>query len=82
MEYLYWTFECKTPDCNNVVAFQYGGIYDPKKPRFFTSPSDKPMNLFCPKCEQLHDYGGNDIQPDISPIEPSPEFLRDSQKRV
>jgi hypothetical protein len=82
MEYIYFTVKCKTPGCSTVVVLQYGGIHDPEKPRFSASPSDTIRTLRCPKCEQYHDYEGNDIQLEISSTEPPPEWLRSNSKKV
>lgn len=74
MEYLHWTFECKTPNCNNQTAFQCGGVYDPKTTPLLMPSSIGPMVLICPVCKQSHEYSVSEIQPEISPIEPSPGF--------
>lgn len=74
MEYLYWTFECKTPDCNTQTAFQCGGVYNGKTMPFLIASAIVPMVLFCPACKQSHEYAESEIQPEISTKEPPPGF--------
>lgn len=81
-DYLYWTFECKTPDCKTVVAFLCGGVHTPKQSPLIFSASNKPVSLFCPKCKQSHEYNESEFQPEISAIEPSPDFPHADSKRV
>jgi hypothetical protein len=80
MEYLYWTFECKTPDCSTQTAFQCGGVYDPKKTPFVIASSIDPMVLFCPACKQSHESTESEIQPEIRAIEPPVGFPRMDSK--
>jgi hypothetical protein len=75
-EYIYWTFECNTPGCNTVVAFATGGVYEQGKSPLLFSSTSGPMVLECNVCMQKHEYTMREIQPDISAIEPVPDFPR------
>lgn len=76
-EYLYWTFQCKTPGCGTETAFAYGGVYDSKRIPFFRNPvAPQPMVLFCPVCKQKHEYAENEIIPVPDLNEPPPDFPR------
>jgi hypothetical protein len=79
-EYIYWTFECKTPGCNTAVAFAHGGVYEQGKSPLLFSPTYGPVPLKCNVCGQEYEYTLSEIQPEISPIEPSPDFPQVSSK--
>jgi hypothetical protein len=80
MEYLYWTFECKTPGCDTQTVFATGSVYDPKTTPLLIPSCIGPMILVCPVCKKSNEYTESEIQPEISPIDPSPDFPRVGSK--